>query len=75
MGRNKTKYTKSDACIYILYCVMNNQFNTLESLSCCLELTFRQIKRYIFEINLAMDDFMLGVKVVYNRSTGRYFLK
>ncbi|WP_288147204.1 helix-turn-helix domain-containing protein [Thomasclavelia cocleata] len=75
MGRQKTKYTKTDACIYILYCILNNEFNTLESLTERLDVSVRQLKRYISEINLTMDDFNLQVEVIYNKNIERFIIK
>ncbi|WP_288060795.1 helix-turn-helix domain-containing protein [Thomasclavelia cocleata] len=75
MGRQKTKYTKTDACIYILYCILNNEFNTLESLTERLDVSVRQLKRYILEINLTMDDFNLQVEVIYNKNVERFIIK
>lgn len=75
MGRQKTKYTKTDACIYILYCILNNEFNTLESLIERLDVSVRQLKRYILEINLTMDDFNLQVEVIYNKNVERFIIK
>ena len=39
MGRQKTKYTKTDACIYILYCILINEFNSMEGLFLGLEIS------------------------------------
>jgi len=75
VGRQKTKYTKTDACIYILYCILNNEFNTLESLTERLDVSVRQLKRYISEINLTMDDFNLQVEVIYNKNIERFIIK
>ncbi len=75
MGRQKTKYTKTDACIYILYCILNNEFNTLGSLTERLDVSVRQLKRYISEINLTMDDFNLQVEVIYNKDIERFIIK
>ena len=68
MGRQKTKYTKTDACIYILYCILINEFNSMEGLTNRLDISIRQLKRYISEINLVMDDFRLEVKIIFDNN-------
>ncbi len=74
MGRKKTKYTKTDACIYIIYCVINNEFNTIDSLMESLDITSRQLRRYVSVINLALCDFMIMKEIVYNKQTRRFII-
>ncbi len=74
MGRKKTKYTKTDACIYIIYCAINNEFNTIDSLMENLDISSRQVRRYVSVINLALCDFMIEKELVFNKKTRRFII-
>ena len=75
MGRKKTKYTKTDACIYIIYCISRNEFNNIEDLTRSLEISSRQVRRYVSVINLALADFMLEEEIEFDKRTGRFIIK
>lgn len=72
MGRKKTKYTKTDACIYIMYRIINNEFNTIDSLLESLDISSRQLRRYVSVINLALSDFMIEQEIIFDKQTRRF---